>query len=531
MEEREKSELVSVIVPIYMVEDYLDECMESIVHQTYKNIEILLLVDESSSDGSAEKSRAWCGRDDRVVYIKVKVHGLGSARNQGIAEAQGKYVVFVDSDDWIATDYIEKLYQAITKNNADMAECDYIRVRNYAEKGFLCKGSEILGRQFSRLNRWTLGNVAMWRIMTKKELWVKNKILQPNTFGEDVATYPLLLVYADKIAGVSEGLYYYRKDRSGNLCSQPNNYKDGICALGDIVQEFKARGIYFQYRKELMFYIRRWISRFLSPILSCTEEKMYLQSKKNGLEIYSRCFEGETLPSELLWGSFNLTRIINKLNILEDPYSRFQFSSMIAVLPHKQKEYNVEHKNGYRKYMLAREFSNSFENILKEQKPEYFFFDLLEERHDIVCTEEGYYTKSDAYDEAIVNLGDYRIISRDSEECTDLWKESCRYFMSQVLSVVVPEKIFMVENYLTEKHGDGTNIEDFDNIEEIRKINKVLNIYYSYIRENYQEINCIKAYEVDEYYTDNEYEYGCYPWHLNEWANIRIAQIIQEKAL
>ena len=531
MEEKENTGLVSVIVPIYMVEDYLDECLESIVHQTYKNIEILLIVEESSSDSSVEKSRAWCGRDDRVVYIKAEVRGLGAARNQGIAAARGEYLVFVDSDDWIKEDYIEKLYLAITNNHADMAECDFIRVRNYAEKGFIDKSSEILGRQFSRLDRWNIGNVTMWRIMTKKESWVKNKIFQPNTAAEDVVTYPLLLVYADKIVGVSEGLYYYRKDRNGNLCSQPNNHKEGICVLEDLVKKFKDRGIYLQYRKELMLYLRRWISRLLSPMLSCAEEEMYLQSKKNGLEIYSRCFEGETLPSELLWGSFNLTRIVNKLNILEDPYSRFQFSSMIAVMPHKQKKYSIEHKNGYRKYMLEREFSDSFKNMLKEQKPEYFFFDLLEERHDIICTEEGYYTKSDAYDEAIVNIGDYRIISRDDEDCTELWKKSCKYFMGCVLSAVAPEKIYMVENYLTEKHGDGTIIEAFSNIGEIQKINRILNIYYSYIRENYPKINCIKAYEVDEYYTDNEYEYGCYPWHLNEWANIRIAQRIQETAL
>ncbi len=524
MEENEKTELVSVIVPVYMVEDYLDECLESIVNQTYKNIEILLIVEEASTDDSAKKSREWCNRDNRIVYSKAETRGLGAARNQGIAEAQGTYVVFVDSDDWIREDYIEKLYLAITKNSADMAECDFVRVRNYAEKGFLCKGNEVLGRQFDKWNRWMLGAVAMWRIMTKRELWLKNKIFQPNTVAEDVATYPLLLVYADKIAGVSEGLYYYRKDRTGNLCGRSESYKEAIYVMEHIVESFKEREIYFQYREELMVYLRRWISRMLSPLLNYVEEDVYLQFRKTGLEIYSRCFEGATLPSELLWGSFNLTRIINKLNLLEDPYSRFQFSSIIAAMSCKQKKYMAVHKNKYRKYMLERELSGSFQNILEEQKPEYFFFDLLEERHDIICTDEGYYTKSDAYDEAEVNICEYRVISRDSDECTDLWKEHCTYFMNCVLDAVAPEKVYMVENYLAEKHGDGTVIEDFDDIAQMRRINRILSIYYSFIKEKYPEIHCVKAYEVDEYYTDNEYEYGCFPWHLNEWANIRIAE-------
>ena len=381
-----------------------------------------------------------------------------------------------------------------------------------------------MGRQFNRLDRWMLGNVTMWHIITKKELWVENGIMQPNTVAEDVATYALLLVYAHKIVGLSESLYYYRKDRKGNLCSQSDSYQESVYVMENIVQSFRDRGIYFQYRKELMIYLRRWISRALSPLLSQAEEDIYLQSRKNGLEVYSRCFEGEILPSELLWGSFNLTRIVNKLNLLEDPYSRFQFSSMIAVMPHRQQEYIIEHKNVYRKYMLEREFSGSFQRILREQKPEYFFFDLLEERHDIICTEAGYYTKSDAYDEATMSIGDYIIISRDSDECTELWKESCKYFMSLVLSVVEPQKIYMVENYLAERHGDGTVIKKFEDIETIQKTNRILNSYYSYISRNYPEIRCVKAYEVDKYYTDDEYEYGCYPWHLNEWANIQIAE-------
>lgn len=527
MDEKKKETLISVIVPVYNVEDYLDECMESIVCQTYKNIEILLIVG-NSTDESTKKCREWCEKDNRIVFIREKEAGLGAARNQGIEEAKGEYIVFIDSDDWIRKDYIEKLYLAITENNADMAECDFVRIRNRFDESSVCKSSETLGKNFEKSYRWILGQVAMWRIMSKKDLWLKYQIVQPNTRAEDIVTYPLLLAYADKIVGVSECLYYYRKDRKGNFCSQPHTYEENIRSMEGIVQSFRERGLFIKYKIELMQYFRKWISRMLSPLLGQVEEKEYAQIRKIGLDMYIRCFEDEVLP-ECLWGSFNLTRIVNKLDLLEDPYGRFQFSSMIALIPHKHNNYKIGHKNVYREFMLKREFTDAFSEILKEQKPERFFFDLLEERHDIISVEAGYYTKSDAYDEAEVIVGEQRIIFRDSEECEELWKAGCKYFMGCLRKVVKPERIYMVENYLSERHGNGVVIEDFKNVEEIRKINRILEGYYSYIKQNYPEIKYIKAYEVKDYYTDDEYEYGCYPWHLNEWANINISKRIKEK--
>lgn len=102
--------LVSVIVPIYKVEDYLDECVESIINQTYGNIEIIL-VDDGSPDKCPQKCEEWARRDVRIRVIHKKNGGLSSARNAGVINAKGEYISFIDSDDTVWADYVENLYK------------------------------------------------------------------------------------------------------------------------------------------------------------------------------------------------------------------------------------------------------------------------------------------------------------------------------------------------------------------------------------------------------------------------------------
>ena len=115
---------ISIIVPIYNVEKYLNKCVESIVNQTYKNLEIIL-VDDGSVDNCPAICDMWAKKDSRVKVIHKQNGGLSDARNFGLDIMQGEYVAFVDSDDYVEKDYIEKLYSAIIQNNADLAVCDY----------------------------------------------------------------------------------------------------------------------------------------------------------------------------------------------------------------------------------------------------------------------------------------------------------------------------------------------------------------------------------------------------------------------
>ena len=117
------NKLVTVVVPVYNVEKYLDECVESIVSQTYANFEIIL-VDDGSTDLSGEICDKWKAKDDRIKTIHKQNGGLSSARNAGLEAAKGDYISFIDSDDYITVDYLEVLVNALEKENADFTFCD-----------------------------------------------------------------------------------------------------------------------------------------------------------------------------------------------------------------------------------------------------------------------------------------------------------------------------------------------------------------------------------------------------------------------
>lgn len=119
--------LVSIIVPVYNVEKYLDECVESLLAQTYKNIEILL-IDDGSTDSSGEMCDKYSCIDDRIKSFHKNNGGLSDTRNYGIDMCCGNYIVFVDSDDWISVDYIEYLMYIIERYNADISVSELVRI-------------------------------------------------------------------------------------------------------------------------------------------------------------------------------------------------------------------------------------------------------------------------------------------------------------------------------------------------------------------------------------------------------------------
>ena len=117
-----EEELISIIVPVYKVEKYLDKCINSIVSQTYKNLEVIL-VDDGSPDSCGKMCDEWTKKDTRIKVIHKENGGLSDARNFGLDCAKGKYIQFVDSDDYIEKDMIEFLYKNLKENNADISIC------------------------------------------------------------------------------------------------------------------------------------------------------------------------------------------------------------------------------------------------------------------------------------------------------------------------------------------------------------------------------------------------------------------------
>ena len=120
----EAQPLITVIVPVYNVEKYLRRCLDSIIRQTYQNLEILC-IDDGSIDNSGEICEQYAARDARIKVIHQENQGLSTARNRGLDTATGEYIAFVDSDDYIAADVLEQLYQSAVSSDATCVICGY----------------------------------------------------------------------------------------------------------------------------------------------------------------------------------------------------------------------------------------------------------------------------------------------------------------------------------------------------------------------------------------------------------------------
>ena len=119
--------LISVIVPVYKVEKYLNQCIESVLAQTYQNLEIIL-VDDGSPDRSGEICEEYAKKDTRIRVLHKSNGGLSTARNTGLQIISGAYIAFLDSDDYLAPDMYETLYRELIENDADIAVCGFVKI-------------------------------------------------------------------------------------------------------------------------------------------------------------------------------------------------------------------------------------------------------------------------------------------------------------------------------------------------------------------------------------------------------------------
>lgn len=204
------SDLISVIVPIYKVEEYLDECVQSIVSQTYRNLEIIL-VDDGSPDNCPQMCDAWASKDSRIKVIHKENGGLSDARNAGLDIAKGDYIAFVDSDDWIAPEMYEVMLSAINKEKADICSCKILscypgsEVEVGAAEYTVGNSEEIL----SMIYNDTVYPVAAYNKLYRKSCWSKLRF-PVGKICEDAFTTYLLVDGADKIVHLPEPFYYYR---------------------------------------------------------------------------------------------------------------------------------------------------------------------------------------------------------------------------------------------------------------------------------------------------------------------------------
>ncbi|MDS3264683.1 ss-1,4-galactosyltransferase [Streptococcus pneumoniae] len=213
-------DLVSIVVPVYNVEKYLKKSIESILNQTYQNIEILL-VDDGSTDSSGKICESFSKVDPRIRVFHKENGGLSDARNFGIEQMKGQYVAFIDSDDYISKDYVWKLYSSIKNNDSEVSICSFLLVDEKGEKikdelldsGKIClTGQQILEKV---LTADGYRYVVAWNKLYRSTLFEKLKFKKGMLYEDEFLNYPLFWD-CKRVSIVEEPLYLYVQ-RKGSI--------------------------------------------------------------------------------------------------------------------------------------------------------------------------------------------------------------------------------------------------------------------------------------------------------------------------
>lgn len=225
---------ISIIVPVYNVDKYLERCIDSLLKQTYKNLEIIL-IDDGSEDSCPLICDQYKKKDRRIIVIHKKNGGAASARNMGLDMATGEYIGFVDSDDYVSEEYIQNLYQNLNRENADISVCSFY---NLYKDHMELVANENMGIYDSReylelfLKDWKCGLI--WNKLFKAMLFQKVRFSEGHVIDDEFFTYKAVM-QSNRIVVGNEPLYYYRMRVSGVM--NQGKVKKMLCDRIEYIQE------------------------------------------------------------------------------------------------------------------------------------------------------------------------------------------------------------------------------------------------------------------------------------------------------
>lgn len=268
---------VSVIVPVYNVEMYLKKCLDSLVNQTLQDIQIIA-VDDGSTDKSSEILLEYEKNYSNKIEVYHKTNGgLSDARNYGLPYAEGEYIAFLDSDDYVEFDMYEKMYEKAIQEDSDMVECDFIW--EYHNKKKIDTGVVYSGKKEMMIN----ARVVAWNKLIKRSLIEKAKVIFPKGLRyEDVEFFYKMLPYFDSVAFVKEPLVHYIQRESSISKVQNEKTQEIFEVLDNVIEYYKNNNIYEEYKEELEYtYVRLLLCSSLFRIVKVKDKhtRKKLQSK------------------------------------------------------------------------------------------------------------------------------------------------------------------------------------------------------------------------------------------------------------
>lgn len=271
--------LISIIIPVYNVEKYLKKCVDSVVNQTYSNLQIIL-VDDGSKDTSPQICDEYANDDKRIEVIHQENKGLPGARNAGLKIAKGDYVAFIDSDDWVEPQMIEHLLYQAEENKADMSGIEMIETNSEDAKVTqpVCKtevySQEDFAKKFFKIGSQKIVHYVCNKLI-KRELVADNNFEERFTIGEDVVAFYKIMLKADKIVLSNQRMYYYRQN--SGMTSKFNEKYFGLVDVWKRVREISEDNNVTQYMKYVTINQARINFTILTELAlsGCSKDKKY----------------------------------------------------------------------------------------------------------------------------------------------------------------------------------------------------------------------------------------------------------------
>ncbi len=388
---------VSIIVPVYGVEDYLERCLDSLVNQTLQDIEILV-INDGSPDNSQEIIDRYVAQYPDLVKGYIKENGgLSDARNYGIPYATGEYVAFVDSDDYVDITMYEKLYNKAKEEDSEVVVCGYFKVNdaNKTMHSAQIGNMENYNQSIKECPEILEINAPYaWNKLVKRELLERTGILFPKGYiFEDICTMYPLLACAKKVSKVNEELYYYIVEREGSITAAFNKSKTLIIrSIKLLNQRFKDLGLFDECRDSLLtINLRHIYFRF-------AEFEKY-KDRKHQLKLVDESFDllDEFFPD---WrenpGNYKFKLPEHRVNMLK-LYKKRNYWKFISIMPFKwtqnyfERQENInkpdsELKRAYVRYCETRFVSKkrvlveSFHGKSISDSPYYMLKEILKEK-------------------------------------------------------------------------------------------------------------------------------------------------------
>lgn len=281
---------ISVIIPMYNAENYIEIPINSLLNQSYKNFEVVL-VDDGSTDASTEVAKKVISNDKRFRILRQKNSGPGAARNHGIREAKGNYISFIDSDDYFHQEFLYKVIQKSKETEADVIVCDFVKVyengeiiQKYLHPYKLISNFDAFVDIIQSNNLTSLSQNKIF----KKHLFQNIEYPEDIIVNEDVATIYRLILEANKVAFVNESLFFY-VFREGSSINNFNRKRldDRINVAEIIKKDLQSRDIFNKYIKEYNTYYLLNVVLF-AAIQICKHAKNWHQILKEHLNNVDR---------------------------------------------------------------------------------------------------------------------------------------------------------------------------------------------------------------------------------------------------